>query len=47
MAKIEKDHENLHYEMRANHLSFDNKINHIISEYSNISTEYSHVKQQN
>lgn len=33
--------------MRANHLSTDNKLNHILSEYSLISNDYSRIKQQN
>lgn len=33
--------------MRANHLSIDNKLNHILSDYSFISNEYSRIKQQN
>lgn len=43
---MESDNENLHYEMRTNHLAIDSKLNNILAEYSNISTETIKIRKQ-
>jgi len=43
---MESDSENLHYEMRTNHLAIDSKLNNILAEYNNISTETIKIRKQ-
>jgi hypothetical protein len=38
--------ENLHYEMRTNHLTIESKLNTIVNNYASVSLENANLKKQ-